>query len=121
MHIRAKTKAGGSLRFNISRAESESNIEPQTSDRRGRGPYMHGMHPISMVHVIYTMIYGQLSPLQLVNYLVMWFSVCAKIRRVVLVAFDVLVFGILLLVFSVHNGTVTVEAPSRRVRERFRL
>ena len=82
---------------------------------------MRGMHPIFMVHIIYTMIYGELSPLQLVNYFVMRFSVRAKIRRAVLVAFGVFVFGILFVVFSVCYVKVTVEAPPRRFRERHRL
>ena len=44
-YIRTETETGGNLRFNISRAEGEANIEPQTSDRRGRGPYIHWNTP----------------------------------------------------------------------------
>ena len=44
-YIRTETETGGSLRFDISRAEGEANIEPQTSDRRGRGPYIRWNTP----------------------------------------------------------------------------
>ena len=59
-NIRTSTSQVGSLRFDISLAFGSANIEPQTSSRLGLGPYIRGIHLLSMVyiiHIIYNYIY----------------------------------------------------------------
>ena len=52
-NIRTSTSPVGSLRFDISLAFGSANIEPQTSSRLGLGPYIRGIHLISMVYIIH--------------------------------------------------------------------
>ena len=69
-NIRTSTSPVGSLRFDISLAFGSANIEPQTSSRLGLGPYIRGIHLISMVYIIHIYIY--IYPYTIVECTAVW-------------------------------------------------
>ena len=64
-YIRPETEVRGSLRLITPEPAGRGSYKPQTSDDQGRGSYIGAIHRITVVHKIYTMVYGLRFPAQI--------------------------------------------------------